>query len=353
MVLPSLLPDEYGRRVVAEDVAAYPEAGSTGRYRLPGDAEPYPWLSFHQLPGYFMLALAGNGTPPVSVLNIREYRPAGLVVLFIVSLGALFVIVRGFAALVRQRPGSVRLLLPFAAAFLLNVMAQILAPYLYIPGRYLVYTLPLGAVFLFPLALYGLSAVRKRPYAHAIIWGPVAAIFLLWGGRGDAHNTWTVVVPTAERSFYETVGKLPQDVLIAGWPQSREEHGISLDNIAFLSRRNILLSHETHQALHLHYTQEMRRRMDAVMAAYFATEVTPLLRLREDYGVTHFLVDISHFPDNPPVYFAPWDARIETARAKAGDQAFLANTALFDNAVVIRHGSVVLLDLARLGQESG
>lgn len=352
VVLPSLLPDEYGRRVVAEDIAAYPEVGSTGRYRFPGDALPYPWFQLHEVAGYFMRSLLGNGKSPIPVLNIREHRPAGLVALFLVSLGALYIIVRGFGVLIRQQPGSVRLLLPFAAAILLYVMAHILAPYLYIPGRYLVYTLPLAAVFLFPLGLYGLSVVRKRPHAHAIIWGPVLVIFLLWGGRGDAYTAWTVVIPPAQRSFYEEIAKLPADILIAGWPQSRNEWDINLDNIAFLSRRSVLLTRKTHQTLHLHFVQKMRRRMDAVMAAYFATDVSPVLRLHEEYGVTHLLVDISHFADNPPVYFAPWDMRIASARAKAGDQAFLAHPAAYADAVVIRRGSIMLLDLAKLDRNS-
>jgi hypothetical protein len=257
--------------------------------------------------------------------------------------------VRGFVRLVKYRPQSVRLLLPFAAALLLSVAAYFMQPLLYIPGRYLVYTMPLVACLLFPLGLYGLALGRGSPHAHAIIWLPVAIIFLLGGGRGDAHTPWTIIIPQEEQLFYEQIAALPEDVLIAGWPGSENRDDINLDNIAFLSRRNVLLNHETHQVLHLDYMREMRERMEAITTTYFATDAAPLILLRRHYGVTHFLVDTAHFSGVPPTYFAPWDeARIQSELDASNGRAFLADPVLHEMAGILRYDNYVLLDMAKI-----
>jgi hypothetical protein len=56
----------------------------------------------------------------------------------------------------------------------------------------------------------------------------------------------------------------------------------------------------------------MRRRMTALIDAYFASTSAPLLRLRDEFGVTHLVVDRRLYY-RPPRYFQPFPAEIEAA----------------------------------------
>jgi hypothetical protein len=346
-VLPTMLEGgNYGRRVVGEDVADWPEASAQGRYTVYGDAVPYPLMPPGLVVSYFFEGLTGNGSPILPAVSLRRSAPQSVLVL---SMLALYVVVFGLIRLIKYRPSSVRVLLPFAAAIVLHCVAVILQPMLYIPGRYLVYTVPLWACFLFPLGLYGIAIGRTGSRAQRLVWLPVLAVFILWGGRGDAHTPWTIVIPEPERKFYQQISALPEHSLIAGWPGSAELADINLDNIAFLTRRNVLLNHETHQVLHFDYMARMRERMEDVVAAYFSSDLSELMRLKEKYGVTHVLVDTNHFAGTPPVYFSPWDSERIKAEMKASNgPPLLADRALHNRAGIIRHDSYILLDLARL-----
>src|SRR4029450_5452837 len=103
---------------------------------------------------------------------------------------------------------------------------------------------------------------------------------------------------------------------------------------------------ETHQAFHENFVQEMRRRMSALIDAYFAHDQMPLRRLRDEFGVTHLLLDVRHRSAPPARYFAPFDAWVASARARGAPPAWLV--ARLDAATVFTDGPYVVVDLARL-----
>ena len=90
-----------------------------------------------------------------------------------------------------------------------------------------------------------------------------------------------------------------------------------MNDLPSLSHRRALLTLETHQAFHLGFAEEMRRRMRALLDAYFDTTGAALAQLRDAFGVTHLLVDTTHFGSTPPPYFAPFDEWTRMAHAKA------------------------------------
>jgi hypothetical protein len=54
----------------------------------------------------------------------------------------------------------------------------------------------------------------------------------------------------------------------------------------------------------------MLRRADAVIDAFLATAPGPVWRLRDEFGVTHFVVDLDLMPSCKLSYFAPFDRKI-------------------------------------------
>jgi hypothetical protein len=90
----------------------------------------------------------------------------------------------------------------------------------------------------------------------------------------------------------------------------------------------------------------MRRRAQAVFAAYFATTPEPILELRDLHGVTHLLIDFGLL-ERPPSYFQPFDDDVDRAVAAARGKAFevLRQAA---TAAVHRDSRYLLLDLSRI-----
>ena len=351
-VLPTMLKSgAYGPRVVSADVSNYPEASNNGRYTLHGDALPYP-ISVAQPIRYFMNSFLGTGSDPVPFINLREKLfesslPTAIFLFWIVGM-VILVLFTGNKYLIKSKPSNLLLLLPFFASIIFYVLAHVFSPKLYIPGRFLVYSIPLAATFLFPIALYGLSRKQQNKHAHAIIWGPILAIFLFFGGKSDGYTNWHVIVPEIDRGLYTKISTLPTNILIAGWPYKNDDSNNPMDNIPYLSQRNVFLNHETHQVLHMEYMQNMRRRMDALVAAYFAIDQKPLKYLSDEYGVTHLLINKNHYSTIIPSYFMPWTGQIEQIWKENKNNTILANTEIQQYSLVFEHNEYVLLDIERI-----
>jgi hypothetical protein len=352
LVLPTMLAGEaYGPRVTSEDVSNHPEAGAEGRYIVYGDSIPYPVITIQPI-SYFVQSLIGTGSAPIPFISLRENSSelsVTIAAFLLWMMGmAIFIILVGYKYLVKSDSNNLRILLPFFASIILFVLAHVFSPRLYIPGRFLVYSIPLLATFLFPLALYGLSQKHPNRHAHAIIWVPILIIFVLGGGRGDGLTPWHLVIPETDKALYENIAALPRGVIIAGWPNKKDELNNPMDNIPYLSQRNVLFNHETHQALHMKYMQELRRRMDALISAYFATDIKPLKYLEEEYGVTHLLININHYSDTIPGYFMPWGEQIETVWRASKNKAILADPEIQQHSAVFTHEEYILLDLGKV-----
>ncbi len=117
---------------------------------------------------------------------------------------------------------------------------------------------------------------------------------------------YTVKIPEKEQAVLQFISDLPPDAMIAGWYEMA-------DVIPYVTGKRILLSYETHVAFHENYVLEMRRRMNALINAYFANDIKPIEELRNFFGVTHLLVDKTHYVKNAPNYFQPFKDKIAVA----------------------------------------
>jgi len=348
VVLPTMLScRQYGRLLSADDVAAYPEYGPQGRYGAP-DRPPFASLpralavqSFHALVGSgepFAPRLRAWGLPhPTDPRFVSRIMPALAVMLAVVCLG--------FVPAAFRDAGARRLLVLLLAACLGYLASRRLAPHLYLPQRYLAYPLPILVTVALPVALATVARMLRgdgrRPLATAASGFALCALgFVLIGARVDPE---VGLRPHAPYRMYEVVRSLPPDALVAGWPSGL------VNDLPYLSRRRTLVTFETHQAFHLGYAEEMRRRMRALIDAYFATTLAPLVRLRDGFGVTHLLVDTTHYGSMPPVYFAPFDDWTRPAHA-AARAAGAEVVRQLGTAGVFSEDRYVLLDLRRLPQ---
>lgn len=254
-------------------------------------------------------------------------------------------LIAAYAALLTTSIGARRLLALVAAAFAMYAVALTLWPHFYLPARYLEYSLPLLPPVLVPAGaawlVHRIPGLSTAPTASAaLVVAAVAVLALLFGSRAPGDAGINRTVPADERPLYDFIAQLPADAIIAGWPHE------TVDTIPYLSERRILIGYETHQAFHKRYVDEMRRRMRALIDAYFAADVAPLLRLRCEFGVTHLLVDRRYYQGTPPTYFKPFDAMIADAVRHAPPRPVALEQPV--TATVFDDGTLLLLDLSRL-----
>ena len=355
LTLAGLLPmwldsQPYGRRVNATDIALYPEAGPDGNYRA-YDQLPYKLFS-NEWAIYFVGPMYSHGDPIAPWVNVHK-KLDSMTLLFALALMGLIVLVvicAGIRAVFKKDSNGamVRLIGFFAVCVVLHVIAWLGAPYLYIPTRFFMYSLPFLITLIFPWSLYILLGRVPRLHSSAKLkaltfLGILSVYLMAFGGRG---NVEFAASPEQQLSqpLADAITALPKDILIAGWPAAE------IRNVEYVTRRNVFLTAATHQVLHLTYMKAMRVRMDALFEAYLSTDAAPLYRLKQEFGVTHLLVETRDFtdPKHPPEYFAPWRARIGPRLAEIKGKEYLMNRSLQEKAAVYNQNGFILLDLAKL-----
>jgi hypothetical protein len=340
----------YGRRILSGDIDTYPETGPDGNYRV-YDQLPYQLFGKESLV-YYLGPMYAHGDPLVPWTNVHRALERGtlLVVVALSGFILLVVIVSGLKSILKSDcgDGGIRVVGFFAICAALHVIAWAAAPYLYIPARYFMFSLPFLITLVFPWSLYvllkSLPSLRSSPTRHAAAFLAVIGLFLMiFGGRGNVAFS-EPALNNAEKRLFDAIAALPKEAVIAGWPLG------PLRKVEYVTRRNVFLTGDLHQVLHLTFLQAMRNRMEAVFDAYLSAEPAPVFRLRDEFGVTHLVVEIRDFTDaeHPPEYFAPWKSRIQPRLAEIKGREYLLDKSLHQKAALLNQDGLLLLDLAKL-----
>jgi hypothetical protein len=288
----------------------------------------------------FRSGVVGFGPPFIAAWSVRA-RPNESRVLW--SLAA--VIALGLALLCVRSGAARRLLCLLVAACAAFVAAKAFSPYLYLP------TAPPSLRRAAPGGRAGAGVcVRIRRTASrksGAVCGTGARTCGLHcrvaGARRAPSRRETglyIELPANER-VYGFLATLPRSALIAGLPDAL------MDNVPYVSRRQVLVTYETHQAFHTRYVQEMRRRVRAVVAATFAADYAPIASLRDKFHVTHLVVNRAHYGTAPPRYFAQFGASCARHTRAAPDHSCIIAKGV-PAAEVFQQGTIVVLDLSKL-----
>lgn len=332
---------KYGSYIREKDVATYPEAGPGGRF-YGGDRPPYPGL-FDDARSEIRRTLLGGGERWASILPGPGRAPTFTKVREQAAFWIAGFAVLGFLRMVLRDDGARRLLAYGIAAGVGHVAAGMVAPWLYLPQRYAVFPIPVLLCLMLPAAgsAIPLFVGRRgdRPLLRsAFVLCTAAACLFFVGGRGSETVGLTIRVDPKAK-LLPFIATLPKDALLAGWPQT-------MDNVPYVSRRQALVTMECHVAFNVGYVLEMRRRVRAIVDAYFAHDRAPLLALRDGFHVTHLVVDTRHFA-TAPTYFKPFDRPVRDAWA-AGKKAGFEVPRLVAELAVFKDGPFAVLDLAKL-----
>jgi hypothetical protein len=346
-LMPAMLGSgRYGHVITPDRVSEFPEIGPQGRY-ISLDRAPFPELSSALLKTVDV-ALFGAGTPWSPELRSLVLPPdiqppsarKNMITESIVLLSLIVWVMRA-----QKQAAAARLLLLPLAAVLGYLMASRVAPYLYLPQRYLYYAIPLSVALLVSTApSTTLCFVRKfGRYRQWIVGALSLLLMLLVGGRGSRTVGLEMHIDRND-SVLGAISRLPPSSVVAAWPT-----GLA-DFIPYCTQRRIFVSLETHQAFHVDYALEMRRRISALIDAFAADTPEPLIRLNRDFGVTHLVVRDEFVAGHVPRYFRPFDRLIDAASQRLGDR-IPETQRQRGSTVVFRSPDVTILSLKDISNE--
>ena len=332
----------YGPLISSSDLANYPEAGKGGRLGA-NDRIDYNvnWLSGVRI---FAAQAFYNSGKPWSV-KLRALIKHTVVARTLSIIGWVLII---FGMLVggRRDPAIRRLLVLTLAALAAFLLAKAGSPYLFLPQRQLQYPIPILALLWFIASLSLLAELciaRRSPDIQKrvrifVVWLAGLAVLVTAGGHINNYIGLTVKINTHDH-LCPFLASLPKNAYIAGWPNW-------MSPVPYLCAKPVYLSYETHLPFQKGYTKEMRRRMGLLIDAYFSSSLDPLLRLRNEEGVTHLVITRAYL-NHPPFYFRPFHKHILRAYAHGKKEGF-AVLRLRSKAEVYADNRVFVLDLRRL-----
>jgi hypothetical protein len=342
IVLPNVLTaGVYGRLLGPSDWSRFPEAGIDGRL---GDedvvARPPLASGLRALPNWASTALSGGGDTPW----IRAYWELGQRYRSPLLASVAIIVLVGYGGLTTCDPAARRLLLLPLTGLVAYLLSWLVIPYLYVPERYLKFCIPIAVVLMVPAGVHWLFRHGRSATSSARAAGPLTiacclALVGLLGGRGSSAAGLSLRIPENEIELHHYLSSLSPDVLLAGWPTV-------MDNVPYMTGRRVFVTLETHLPFHEEYVLEMRRRMTALIDAYFAGEPGPLLVLRDRFGVTHLIVDRRHYTGQTPTYFKPFDVQVARTLQGMTRQPEVLRQA--DVAGVFQAGDIIVLDLAKV-----
>jgi hypothetical protein len=337
---------QYGAVIHVQDFAAFPEAGPGGRLH---DLDRGPAAPFFELAENTGARTLGHGSVPFwpAVHEQLETRARREVFFAVLALLCAAGVLR--AGLARGGRHFRRVAAFALAVFVGFQLAALVDPSLVPSSRYVRYGVPPLLVAVVPSAMLGLLPRRFRLPGRlrrltAPLWvGSFTAVLLaLLGTYSSRAFGYDVRLQGGERGIAAAIGRLPPNALVAGWPEG------FMDDVTSFSKRAAFISYQTYMPYNQRMTLAMRARAIAVIDAYYSPDLAPLRRLRDEFHVTHFLLEPSRLRKRAHL-FRPLNREI-AARAgalAAGEQENALAGDLGDS-VVYRDGRYELLDLSKL-----
>ncbi|MFP5257958.1 MAG: hypothetical protein ACLGQH_02930 [Acidobacteriota bacterium] len=211
-------------------------------------------------------------------------------------------------------PKSRPLAMLLAGSLGLYVLARAIALVLFVPDRYISYTINL----LYALALavclrHALAGLLRRRFA-----GPglvlVAVALGAWRLTGVGLYDYRADAP-----LYAAVAELPKDAVLAGNPKD-------LDNVLTFGRRDVVATFELAHPWSVGYWKIMLPRLAHQAEAYYAKDPEVVREFAKAYGVGWMVVreadyDPAAMAKGP--LFAPFDRRIRELAGLPGNFALL------------------------------
>ena len=258
--------DGYGPLVSAQEMVNHPEFYAHGRYPiLPEASLLWEFIS----PWEFI--------PP-----FQEWGPVagGLT-----CAGLLALLAAGFWRL--DWPTWRQALKPAGylglSSLVLYFLARLFLLKLFVPDRYLMYTLNLFTCLFLALGLKTALRVERWPRHLAILVLVAAAGLGAWRLHGVGLKDYS-----AYRAVYAALAETPKDALIAGHPNL-------MDTIPTFAQRRAFATYELAHPWSRGYWAKLKPRLVDLFKAYYAADPQEVVAFCRKYGIAFLIVDDRHF----------------------------------------------------------
>ncbi len=218
-------------------------------------------------------------------------------------------------------------------------LSRILILKLFIPSRYLIYTVTLFYCVGLGLCFRGLLGANLKSLAtRALLAGVVGlSIARLYGIGIYDYSEY--------EPLYTVLNRTPKTSLIAGHPSL-------MDKVVTFGRRNVFASFELAHPWSKGLWRKMRPRLVAFFDAYYAADPAVVTKFCEKYGIDFLVVDNRHFTrefiKNHP-FFEPFGQMIQKTVGDRRDFALMSES-LFPETRIDQN--LRLLDLRKMKRGS-
>jgi hypothetical protein len=179
-------------------------------------------------------------------------------------------------------------------------LARVFLLKLFIPDRYVIYTINLFYCLFLALALHAALKIGQWPRNLALPALLLAALLGALRLHGVGLRDYS-----AYGALYTALAATPKDALIAGHPNL-------MDTVPTFARRSVFATYELAHPWSRGYWEKLRPRLEDLFRAYYAADPEKVLAFGRKYGISFLVVDDRHFhPDffKGGQFFFPMDRR--------------------------------------------
>jgi hypothetical protein len=330
----------FGPTVSAAQARAMPEFGPNGRNAFFVD-DPYRYWLVSERSGLDFRATDALVGVPV----LFEY------LVLAVALPVLILLRRRLPAAAQLSRRSIILVQLLVASLALFFLAHALLFQLYLPSRYVKWSVPLvlavaGGLTLGILIESIAARSRRRLLAPGLALAFAACLVVY---PGDYHAQFMRDRHPAITAYLRDQ---PKDVVVAGAP-------LDVDSVPAFAGRSVVVSRDHALAFHLGYYEQMRTRAHDLLEAYFAESPGEVADFAAAYGVDLFLVNEAAF--HPTMVARVWSIRritpewepfTSTVVQKLQGSRRFALRDLVDRCAVMREGPTAVVPAACVHEEA-
>lgn len=256
--------DGFGPLVNYAEMVNRPEFYAGGRYAI----LPVPSIFWELV------------SPWEWIAPFRDWGLWAIAVCVVLPAAALFGLARAWRSLKPLLQPAVYLGL---AGLLLYFAARLFLLKLFIPDRYLIYTINLTYCLVLAVGLHALLKVAHWPRNLAIL------ALLAAAGLGVLRlENVGLKDYAAYRPVYEALAETPKDAIIAGHPNL-------MDNIPTFAQRRALVTYKLAHPWSRGYWHKIAPRLHDLFAAYYAADPQEVIAFCRKYQVSFLVVDDRHF----------------------------------------------------------
>ncbi len=331
-----------GNIVTKTQVANWPELSVEGRYAVVPTG-PLLQAIIGQTRATFMPLIAYS---PI-YLALRELKPASLTpgilkgfIWWIIPF--ILIALIGFLVVEIKRGGFIfprELLYLLVASGIMYELADLVFLQLWLPARYIQYSLPVIAIVIVSLAMGRIIAKITRPRLKTLASGVVIGVLLL---HFNINRNAGMDNQSDKKDFFEYLGTLPKNVLIAAYPSLA-------DYIPTFSKRKVFLNYELSQPYVDKYWFAISARTYEFFDAYYSDDLAKVVTFCDKNHIDYLIVDKRHFTreflDVRRIYFEPFNSYIKKITRDKTGYALLQN---LPKLITFQDGNIVIIRVSAL-----